>query len=54
MFQGGHLISLKLTDKSHLNCILKHSVAVVVTLRHCLIVGVMVLTEEMVDDSVEG
>ena len=52
--QGSHLVSLKLTDEGHLGHILKHSIAVAVTLRHHLIVGMTVLTEEVVGGSVEN
>ena len=52
--QGSHLISLKLTDEGHLGHILKHSIAVMVTLGCHLIVGVMMLMEEVVDGSIEG
>ena len=54
VLQGGHLVSLELTGKGHLGCILKHSVAVVVTLGCHLIVDAMMLTEEAVGSDVEG
>ena len=47
-------MSLKFTGEGHLNCVLKHSVVIVVILECCLIVGVMVLTEEVVGDGIES
>ena len=47
-------MSLKLTDEGHLGHILKHSVAVAVTLKYCLIIDATVLMEEAVDGSIES
>ena len=46
-------MSLKLTGEGSLHHIMKHSVAVVVTLGHSLVVGVMMLVQEAVGSSVE-
>ena len=46
-------MSLKLTDKSHLCHIVKHSVTVAVTLVYSLVVGAVMLTKEAVDSGIE-
>ena len=46
-------MSLKLTGEGPLCCIIKCSIAVVVTLNHSLVVGVMMLAQEAVGSSVE-
>ena len=40
-------------NENHLSYILKHSVVVVVTLRHCLIINATVLMKKVVDSGVE-
>ena len=46
-------MSLKFTGEYHLYHIIKCSVAVVVTLSCSLVVGVMMLAQEMIGDGVE-
>ena len=46
-------MSLKLTGEDHLDHVLKCSVAVVVSLGCCLIIGVTVLMKKMIDNDVE-
>ena len=46
-------MSLKLTDENFLYYIMKHSVAVVVTLGHDLIIDAMMLTEKAVNSDVK-
>ena len=53
MFQSSNLVSLKLISKDHLHHIMKCSVVIVVTLGCSLVVGVMMLVQEVIGDDVE-